>query len=1073
MVRLPGHVLQALARATMIPPADARARAAEANQPLTLTIVLKRNDQTDFERYLHDVYNPHSKSFHHYLTQKELADHFGPSRHDYHAVLTYLCANGFKLVRGSANRLTLTVDGTRGAAERIFDIRIDDYRIGGKTGFANDANPALPSEIASNVQAVIGLSDLAQPRRDVWLVRALGCAFISGACLIGNSSNASKASTEWNDCFTATNNGNSYDKDGIYNICADPSPSPASFSRQLSSSSSEPAQEPIADASGSPWNTVTGAGQKIGLVEFDTFQISDVEDYLALTNEPAALIDQLSQVHVNGGATAGPNQDEVLLDIDTALTVAPGAKTVVYDAPFTAPGADFQAVFNQMIDDGVTIISNSWAYCEDQTNLADVTSINSILAAAAASGISVFNGSGDTGSTCLDGSPNTVSVPADSPHATAVGGTSLTSGPGYVYESESWWNGASATPPTGQGGFGTSKFFASPPYQSALNPSASRSVPDVVVEGDPAHGVQLCEASAGGCPTGLIYGGTSFAAPIWAAFTALLNQAHGSNLGEINLLLYLLATTNGFHSAASMGSDFAHVGLGSPILSKLNLLLNGKSAGTPSASLSEVTFDVQIPTTGVVPNGVFADGTTEGFVVAALRDAEGNSVSGKTVQLSATAGSHATITPASVVSNISNGTATFTVKDQTTEKVTFTATDVTDGVKLTTTAGVPFVTPPATSGSIGALPTSVTADGISTTTITVLLTDTLGRATPGKFVTISQGSGNSIIKGPSPSVTDSSGEIQFTATDTNNETVIYSGVDVTDGNLPVPGSASVTFSSAVAPGCAQGTPTAPPGMAIVPVATGFAAQDFFYGDISWGGCPGAFGPAFDKAGNIYVSDFVDGNIYKFPPSGGVAGAATLLTKTSLGQTLGQILFDKGDMYVIRAATAPGGSASPSEVLQIDPATGAVIKTVFKGLFCAPDLAADPLSGDLFSSNTCGGDATLYRITNPTGPAPAATPYVTLPITVPATIAFLPSGTAYVEAFGGTPIVARVSGTNVSPTTATTVPGVTPTTEGIVAQGTGSDAQFLILNQAGEAVLPDKPRRKTSPPIRRLWQRLYP
>ena len=79
MVRLPGHVLPALARATMIPPADARARAAEANQPLTLTIVLKRNDQTDFERYLHDVYNPHSKSFHHYLTQKELADHFGPA----------------------------------------------------------------------------------------------------------------------------------------------------------------------------------------------------------------------------------------------------------------------------------------------------------------------------------------------------------------------------------------------------------------------------------------------------------------------------------------------------------------------------------------------------------------------------------------------------------------------------------------------------------------------------------------------------------------------------------------------------------------------------------------------------------------------------------------------------------------------------------------------------------------------------------------------------------------------------------------------------------------------------------
>ncbi|MGH8013061.1 MAG: protease pro-enzyme activation domain-containing protein, partial [Candidatus Binataceae bacterium] len=107
-VRLPGHVLPALAKATVVP-----SKAHSGAQPLTLTIVLRRDHQADFERYLHAVYAPHSQQFHHFLTQREIADRFGPSRADYDAVLAYLRAHGFRLVHGSANRLTLTVRGTR------------------------------------------------------------------------------------------------------------------------------------------------------------------------------------------------------------------------------------------------------------------------------------------------------------------------------------------------------------------------------------------------------------------------------------------------------------------------------------------------------------------------------------------------------------------------------------------------------------------------------------------------------------------------------------------------------------------------------------------------------------------------------------------------------------------------------------------------------------------------------------------------------------------------------------------------------------------------------------------------
>ncbi len=77
----------------------------------------------------------------------------------------------------------------------------------------------------------------------------------------------------------------------------------------------------------------------------------------------------------------------MLLDIDTVMTMAPGAQVVVYDAPFGGPGASFQDLFNAAINGGATVVSNSWAYCEDQTTAADVTGIDTILQNAAAAGI--------------------------------------------------------------------------------------------------------------------------------------------------------------------------------------------------------------------------------------------------------------------------------------------------------------------------------------------------------------------------------------------------------------------------------------------------------------------------------------------------------------------------------------------------------------------------------------------------------------------------------------------------------------------------------------------------------------
>ncbi len=705
MVRLPGHVLAAFVRATVIPPVDARAKAVEAREPLTLTLVLKRDDQAGFERYLHDVYDPHSKNFHHYLTQNEIAERFGPSRGDYDWIQAYLRDYGFKLMQGSVNRLTLTVRGTHAGAEGALGTQIRNYEINGHRFFANESDPALPTRLAEHVQAIAGLSNLQRPRH-AWIAAAINCA----SAYINNTACQGKAfgggSFDYWKCVSTV-----FGND-TYNFTTGCVVKPgSSISMTASVLSSNPSVS---------WSGIDGTGQTIGLVEFDTFAQSDVVNYLAFSGLPAALISQLSEVPVNGGVSSpGSNQQEVLLDIDTTLSLASGAKTVVYDAPFSSPGASFQSILNQMLSDKVTIISNSWAYCENQTSLADAQSIDLIFQNAALGGVSVFNGAGDSGSTCLDGSADTVAVPADSPNATAVGGSSESPGPSFTYGPEAWWNDIATIPPAGQGGFGLSSFFPMPGYQSGFNTTGMRSIPDVVVNADPFHGTVICEASAGGCPNGLLYGGTSYAAPIWAAFTALMNQAQGSNLGFLNPRIYPLAKSAGFHDAAALGSDFAHVGLGSPNVNALSLLLQGKSAGTPSAALSTISFGIAKPANGISPTGVFADGKNVGYVTIQLRDANGNTVGGKTVTLSAMASS-VKITPTSAASSTDNGAATFQVTDSVVENASLTATDTTDGVKLSPVS-LPFIVPPAVSAGLDALPPTVTADGVSSSTITVTL----------------------------------------------------------------------------------------------------------------------------------------------------------------------------------------------------------------------------------------------------------------------------------------------------------------------------------------------------------------
>jgi hypothetical protein len=1001
-----------------------------AEEPLTLTIVMKRSDPYGFAQLVSDLQDPQSTRYRRYLTPAEVTERYGPRQDDYTAVAAHFAASGFEIVEASPNRMTLVVRGSRAAVEAALNTRIGDFAIGERSFYANERDPELPPEIAKRVEAIVGLSNLARPRalntehqHEEWEKACLGAHL--GLLTTGVLGFFIFSFFEWPPlmaaegavglfCFAENvgyNIGHLYGNSGGH----------GGAHHDLSKQGRAKAGELLPGV-----NLADGTGQTIGFVQFDTFERSDVENYLAFVGLPAAMSGNLDEVHVNGGAALGPGASEVLLDLAVAMTIAPGARFVVYDAPLST---SFQAVFNAAINGGSTVISNSWAYCESQTTLSDVQSLESLMQTAAASGITVFNASGDTGSTCLDGSPNTVAVPASAPTSVAVGGTSPQSTEGLTYGGETWWNGSAASPPSGQGGFGVSKFFGRPPHQNGFTASAFRSVPDVVAPADPAHGVLICQAADGGCPSRKWYGGTSMTAPMWAAFTALINQASGTTLGGANPALYAMAGTTGFRNAGSMGSDFAHVGLGSANVTELFLNLTGQVAGVPSALLSDVIeFVGSNSVSSVLPTGYPADGVTDVIVRVQLRDANGNTVAGKAVSLTANAGSHAVITPVNAITTVNNGTAVFKVRNTSFENVTLTATDTTDGIVLSKKPVIPFAAPAAAAASIAATPTTVLNNGTAFTTITVTLQDALARPSPGKRVQLSQGSGRSVISAPNPPVTDASGQIRFTATNTLAEVVTYTAIDVTDGNLAVPGAAVVTFSGQASATCTSDPPPgAAPGFTLTPVATGFFATTMSFGNVNWG-CRGASFPAFAADGSIYVNYFIDGSVYRFPPEGGAATSGNKLA--TLGPSLyGPVIGKDGRMYATRGATT--GNFFTGAIIEIDPATGAQVRTVMPNLTCPASLVVDPLTGDLFTQDACFGvgsdNPSIWRISNPGGANPTLSVYTTMTTTPTGWLAFAPDGTLYIAQDitnpSGSPVL-RVSGTNVpGPVTKTPVPGL--------------------------------------------------
>ncbi|HWE54168.1 MAG TPA: protease pro-enzyme activation domain-containing protein [Acidimicrobiales bacterium] len=1052
---------------------------------VTVTLTLNRRDQAGFTRYLAAVEDPSSPQYQHFLSDTALTGRFGPSAQSYGATLKWLRSQGLTLVQGSANRLTLTVAGSAAQVDHAFGVTVGNFETRGRSFYATTDAPALPASLAGDVQAISGLSDLGAPSAPVNIgdppteddcnnaaqnvvgpslsgiyvlqqgpivasfLEPLAAAYLLPFLyLLGAALYLSALSAGVMAAYCA---GYSMGQ-GVYGFA----PSFASYTNHVAGGAIQLVNAVMGRASrksNGAARPASGANaQKVGLLEYDTFHPSDVQDWLKLLGvdqaDATTLAGRVSEVAVNGGvATPGPGESEVLLDVDSVLgaSASPAEQVVVYDAPAST---SFETMFNAMINDGDTIISNSWSSCEDQVTRAEAQAIDSVLAQAAAGGVSVFNGAGDQGSTCLDGSADTVGVPADAPDATAVGGTSPRYGNGLTYGGETWWNDADQSIPGGQGGFGVSRDFARPAYQNGLTAAAGRSVPDVSLDADPKAGVGICQADHGGCPGSLLYGGTSMAAPEMAALVSDMNQQLGHDIGNANTALYAAAASpEAFHPAASMGSDFAHVGLGSPDYAQLLATLGSYTPGPVSASGSTVTTNAGAP----------ADGSSQASVRVDLVDAHGFPVVGKTVALTISGG-HATVSAASGTSDESAGAVTFTVTDTVAETVTVTAEDTSDGVTLAAQPLLVFTAPAADGASISGGPSSVPDDGTSKATVTVYLQNGLGRPAAGKTVTLSGNLGSAVITpagSSSPAMlttTDSAGDAVFYVTDTNPDSIDLMATDATDGNLPVPGSVEINFTTGSS-SCPTALTTPAAGYADSPFVTGLAygtANVVYPGNFTIPGCSNQSPPAFDASGRAYVADASDGTIHVFGPGGGTAGPSEELPDASFpGGSLDSLAFGPdGSLYA--SLTQTNGSVSNPEIVQLDPASGAVLRVVADNASGLPDcpftLEVDPLSGDLFTDDDCNGFAAstqLSRISNPSSAQPTVSAYVNSGGYEG--MGFAPDGTLYVAITGGsTSTVGMIGGTNTSSPAVTSVATVPGSAASVVVASSNSSGQATSL-----------------------------
>ncbi len=459
------------------------------------------------------------------------------------------------------------------------------------------------------------------------------------------------------------------------------------------------------------FNGTTGDGRGTTIAIVDAYNDPNLQSDLQTFDSEFSLPNPvLTQVNQTGGTTLPAGNvgwaEEISLDVEWAHAIAPGANILLVEATNSSTANLYTAAAYAAKQPGVVAVSMSWGGSEYS---GETSQDSTFLTPAGHTGVVFVASSGDSGAP--------VSYPAASPNVLSVGGTTLNLNSQGGYLSETGWSGS---------GGGISQYESQPAYQKGVvtQSTTNRTNPDVAYDANPNTGFPVYD-SYGTQSAWMQFGGTSDAAPQWAALIAIADQGRAaageSALSSTTLLpaIYQLPAAD-FHDITSGTSDGSPsysagpgydlvTGRGSPIA---NLVVAGL-VGTPINSGPVAThFTVTAPSTATA-------GTAFSITVTALA-ANNQTVTGYTGTVQLTSSDPAAGLPtAYTFTSADAGSHTFSITLKTAGSQTITATDTSSG-SITGSATV-TVSAAAVSGfQVTGFPSPATAGVAGTFTVTAV-----------------------------------------------------------------------------------------------------------------------------------------------------------------------------------------------------------------------------------------------------------------------------------------------------------------------------------------------------------------
>ena len=474
-----------------------------SNQVLQLDLVLQLSDQAGLDSFLKDLYDPTSPSYRQFLTPQEFTARFGPSQDQYDAVVRFANSYGFQVVGGTRDAMDVQVKGTVATIEAAFHVNMRTYQhpTENRAFYGPDSEPTL--DLPFSLWHVSGLDNYSIPhamlenKNDFAQAHGMDASKVVSHATTGSGPSASFLGSDMRAAYYT--------------------------------------------------GSLTGTGQNLGLLEYYGTDLADLQTYysnIAYTgqNPPAAGV--ISLLSTDGTSTAclkkgGCDDIEQTLDMTQVLGMAPGLSSLVMYI-----GSTDTAMIGAMTTHNPlpTTIGCSWGWTP-----VDPNTLNPYFQKMAAQGQNFFVASGDSSTWAR----NKYVWPADDPYVVSVGGTDLvTAGAGGAWSSETAW--------VDSGGGISPDSIAIPAWQQlagVINSSnrgstTYRNGPDVSANANFTFYVCGDQTTC----TANTYGGTSFAAPMWAAYVALVNQQLASTsqptIGFINPTIYSQNVSGGGLSAA-------------------------------------------------------------------------------------------------------------------------------------------------------------------------------------------------------------------------------------------------------------------------------------------------------------------------------------------------------------------------------------------------------------------------------------------------------------------------------------------------------------------------------------------